>query len=143
MRQGFGIIQAIMMLLLLAGILTIALKYARLGARHTQDSYLREQTELFLQSSIQKALLDISATDRSNSCWSKGYYEYDDGRSRVYKAYIKAKQYYLYRGSDGKCSGVDIKTPESHGYILIFAEVNMTLNDRLKVRLIRWSLQRP
>ena len=143
MRQGFGIIQTIMIMLLLTGVLTIALKYATIGAKDTEDSYLREQSELFLQSSIQKALLEISATNREDDCWKDGYYEYDNGRGRIYKAYLKAEEYYLYGGVDGKCSGVNIKTAESHGYILLFAEVNMTLNNHLKIRLIRRSLQRP
>jgi len=63
MRRGFGILQALAIMLLLAGLLTIMLKYARIGVRHTAESYLREQTELFLQSSIEQALLEISDSD--------------------------------------------------------------------------------
>ncbi len=143
MHRGFGILQAIMIIVLLAGLLTIMLKYAAIGAKHTEDSYLREQTELFLQSSIEKALLDISATDRHQSCWKKGYYSYDDGRGKIYQASVVAEQYYLYGGSDGNCTGIDIQTPESHGYVRLFVEANLSVGGKLKIRLIRRSLQRP
>ena len=142
MRKAFGILQALMIMLLLSGILTIMLKYARIGAKHTSESYLREQTELFMESSIEHALLDISANDRNTSCWENGFYQYRDGE-KLYTSYIKVENYYLYKGEDGKCKGVDINSSESNGFIKIYTETNLSINGKVKIRLIRKNLQRP
>ena len=146
MRRGFGILQALAIMLLLAGLLTIMLKYARIGVRHTAESYLREQTELFLQSSIEQALLEISDTNRSEKCWMESddqNYTWDDGRGRVYRAHIEVERYYLVGGQDGECNGTSITTPESNGYVMLRIEANATQNGRPLIRLIRRSLQRP
>jgi len=150
MRKAFGILEAIAIMLLLAGLLIITIKYVKVGARATSDGYLREQTGLFMLSSIEKALLDISAWDRNehnNECWSEGSYSYDDNKGDIYKSYIKVERYFL--NDPSECNGSDkyditkIDTSESEGFVIFLVETNLTKNGATKIRLINRSLQRP
>jgi GTP-sensing pleiotropic transcriptional regulator CodY len=63
MRRGFGLIQVIFFMVILSGILSISMKYASITVKQTEDLYIKEQAELFMQSSIELALLGISSTD--------------------------------------------------------------------------------
>ena len=144
LRVAFGIVEALVIVLLVGGMLTLVLKYASIAPQHTINSYLQEQAILFLRSSIEHALLDISAYDRSGGqCWSQAHYSLDSGHGKSYHALIRAEHYYL-KGEH--CSNVpthSIDTPESHGYVLLRVEVNATLDGVPKVRIIRKTLQHP
>lgn len=146
MRRGFGIMTALAILLLVAGMLTLVLKYASLNARHTADSYLREQAELFGRSTVERALLQIADRNRSHDgCWEgNDSYRYEAGHGKIYTASVRVDKYYLYgEGCSNGVPVVDIGTPESHGYVLLEVEVNATLDGRPKVRILRRMLQRP
>jgi len=150
MRKAFGILGAIAIMLLLAGLLVITIKYMKIGVKATSEGYLREQTELFMLSSIEKALLDISDWNRSehsNECWSEGSYSYDDGKGQEYSTYIKVERYFL--NDPSECNGSDkyditkIDTSESEGFVIFLVESNLSENGTTKIRLINRSLQRP
>jgi hypothetical protein len=143
MRRGFGILQALAIMLLVAGMLTVTLRYARVSAHHTRDSYIREQAELYLDSLVERALYEISATDRGTGCWSGLDDTWDAGHGKRYAGSVRLVRYYLKRGRDGQCTGQAIATPESHGYVLLDVEVDATVDGQPVVRLIRRTLQRP
>ncbi|MBN2781833.1 MAG: hypothetical protein JXQ66_01170 [Campylobacterales bacterium] len=149
MRKGFGLWQAMMMILLVSGMLIVVLKYASISAKHVGDSYIREQAELYLNSVIEKTLLKISIRDRNESgCLS----DFNDTKSNskgsvTYNANVEVKKYYLLDGSDDAtyCASLTelIQTEESHGYVLMDVEVNATVDGKLKTRIVRRTLQRP
>ena len=150
MRKAVGLWQAIMMILLVSGMMIMVLKYASISARHVSDSYVREQAELYLNSVIEQALLDISNYDRSSgSCWSGANYSILTSRGKQYSARVNIEKYYLYKESDeilnNLCGtlGEPIQTEQSHGYVLMNIEVNATVDGDLKTRIIRRTLQRP
>lgn len=61
MRRGFGMMQVIFFMVILSGILAISLKYASISVKQTQDLYIKEQAELFMQSAIELTLLGIGS----------------------------------------------------------------------------------
>ncbi|WP_353661783.1 hypothetical protein [Hydrogenimonas sp. SS33] len=148
-RGAFGIWQALIIILIVGGMMTVALRYARLGTRHTADSYTREQAELFLQSATELALLEIEGYDRRSQgkCLDHLHILSRDGR---FAADIAVTRYYLLEGSEdlALCGplGYPVRTPESHGMVMLEAVVT-TRPDGAKtghpVRLVRRSLQRP
>ncbi len=147
MRSAFGIWQAIIIILIVGGIMAVAMRYARIGTVHTADSYIREQAELFLQSAVEIAMLQISGHDRSSGCLDHLQVMSRDGK---FVADINITHYYLMQGSGdlARCGslGYPIGTEESHGMVMM--ETVVTTNpDHPKVvhpvRLVRRSLQRP
>ena len=62
MRRGFGMMQVIFFMVILSGILAISLKYASISVKQTEDLYIKEQGELFMQSAIELSLLGIGSS---------------------------------------------------------------------------------
>jgi len=140
-----GIWQAIMMILLISGLMLVVLKYASISAKHTADSYVKEQAELYLNSVIEKALLDISNFDRSNGkCYSGDNYNEPKDRGKEFTASVKIEKYYLYNETcNNNVDYTPITTSESHGMVIMQVEVNATVDGVLTTRLLRRTLQRP
>ena len=65
-HKGFNLAMALGMILLLsaAGVLTI--KYISISAKHTADSYIKEQADIFAQSVLEATILKIQGHDRAN-----------------------------------------------------------------------------
>ncbi len=147
MRRGVGIWQAIMMILLVSGMMIVVLKYASIGARHIGDSYVREQSELYMNSVIEKTLLAISGRDRAALGCLASFDESVSKRGTLYRAHVDVTRYYLLAGSAdaGYCGALTqpIETEESHGMVMLHVEVNATLDGEPKVRLLRRTLQHP
>jgi len=151
MRHGFGLPQAILIILFVGGLVTVTMRYASLGAKHYADSYTREQAELFMQSATEGALFKISGKNRTSSseCLNEFNITSPDGR---FTAEINVTHYYLLNGLDNdkltwKCGNdrnVSIQTEESHGMIdmtVVVTSVGGKVGN--PVRLVRRSLQRP
>lgn len=145
MRRAFGLPQALMIILVISGIVTVTMKYASINAQHYADSYTREQAELFMQSATEAALLRIAAYNRSDgTCMSELNISSSDYK---FNANITIERYYLADGTS--CSNVAfqaIQTAESHGMVSmnVVVETNATNPKVLHgVRLTRRSLQRP
>ncbi len=147
MRRGVGIWQAIMMILLVSGMMIVALKYASIGAKHISDSYVREQSELYMNSVIEKTLLAISGRDRAAPGCLPSFDDTITKRGTLYSAHVDVTRYYLLAGSTdtGYCGGLTqpIETEESHGMVMLHVEVNATVDGEQKVRLLRRTLQHP
>jgi hypothetical protein len=145
MRSAFGLVQALMIILVVSGIATLTMKYASINAQHYADSYTREQAELFLQSVTEAALLRISGQNRTtNGCLRDLNITSSDQR---FTAVITIEKYYLADGTT--CGGSlsdSIQTEESHGIISmnVVVETNAS-NPKIlhPIRLQRRSLQRP
>lgn len=148
MRQGFGLVQALIVIVLISGIMAIAMKYATISVKQTSDAYAKESAELFMDSAIELTLLAISGKDRSVGCLKDVNITSPDLR---YKANINITNYYLLSGSvDCTYCGVlcsPIQTEESHGMVMleVAVETNAThpKNQDKKIFLTRRTLQRP
>lgn len=136
MRKAFGLPQALLIIIFIGSIVLIGIKYTKVGVNHYGDTYINEQAKLFLQSTKEWALLQISG----EKCWKGGSLSHNSGNI-VFNANIEVEKYYLINTSE--CSGVDteeIKTLESNGYV----KLKIAITDSLqKVKLIDRSIQRP
>lgn len=150
MRRGFGLIQALIVIVLISGIMVIAMKYARISVKQTSDIYAKESAELFMDSAVELTLLAMSGYTRSaNNCLKEVNIISPDKR---YKADINITGYYLLHSSVD-CTAyciqqcIPIQTEESHGMALleVVVETNAThpKNQGKAIRLTRRTLQRP
>jgi hypothetical protein len=138
-----GLIQAMIMMLLVSGMMILVLKYASISSKHTADSYLHEQAELYLNSSIEKALLAISAYDRSAGECYDIYSDSKSNHGKTFSVSIKMERYYLYNETCSNVNYTIITTSESHGMVIMDVEVNATIDGILTTRILRRTLQRP
>jgi len=147
MRKGFGLLQALLVIVLISGIMVIAMKYATVSVKQTKDLYIRESAELFMNSAVELSLLAIQGYDRSTGCLHEVNITSADKR---FKADVNISTYFLYQGQDGNNScdrNTSIQTEDSHGMVMleITVESNATnpKNGKTKVKLHRRTLQRP
>ena len=71
MKKAFGLISAIIVLLLIATLMVAVVKFAFISVKHTSDSYLIQRAQLFMQSSIENAIMAIEGYERSSDCLKK------------------------------------------------------------------------
>ena len=131
------------MILLVSGMMIVVMKHAAISAKHTADSYVKEQSELFLASLIEQTLFAISTYDRSGGSCLKSFDGEKTIHAKKYRAHVEVEKYYMY---DENCSNVPVQkiaTPESHGYAMLRIEVNASIDGKPVSRIIRRSLQRP
>lgn len=150
MRHGFGLVQALIVIVLISGIMAIAMKYATISVKQTSDLYAKESAELFMDSAIELTLLAISGYDRVGGCLHEVNITSADKR---FKADVNISKYFLYEGKDGNNScdrNTSIQTEESHGMVMLEATVRVNedsdANARIQgkhIRLTRRTLQRP
>ena len=154
MRRGFGLIQALMVIVLISGLMMVVMKYAKYSIKQTKDLYIRESAELFMNSAVELSLLAIQGYERNstNHCLNEINITSSDQR---FTAEVNVTDYYLLQGSNDStiCSGGsgysvhDIQTEDSHGMVMLEIEVdtnNSNPRNRGKhIRLLRRTLQRP
>lgn len=150
MRKAFGLVQALLVIVLLSGIMVIAMKYANVTIKQTSDMYARESVELFMDSAVELTLLAISGYDRqaNGNCLETVNLISPDGR---YDASVSIQNYYLLAGStDCTLCGVrcvPVGTEDSHGMVLLEMVVATNAlhpkNRDKAIRLTRRTLQRP
>ena len=145
MKKAFGLISAIIVLLLIATLMVAVVKFAFISVKHTSDSYLIQRAQLFMQSSIENAIMAIEGYERSSDCL-KNIHFIDE--NQMFEANITILRYYCYDKNDCPCGDLNksIKTDKSHGYVLMRVVVESnTSNPRVdkKIRLMTTTLQRP
>lgn len=146
LHRGFGLWQALMILLIVSGMMLLALKYARISVEHTADTYVREQLELYAGSVMEMSLLEISLRNKTNCL--KDYTPPSLTKKGVtYAANVEVVRYYLLRGVNefGSCSVPIslIESSESHGMAVLQIEATATSEGSVTHRILRRSLQRP
>lgn len=149
MRKAFGLMQALLVIVLISGILIIAMKYARVSVKQTADLYAKEAAELFLDSAVEMTLLAISGYGRSavNGCLEEARFTSADGR---FIADVNITEYFLFTGSvdAGFCDRVvQINTEDSHGMAMlelhVYTNPNAAKNQDRNISITRRTLQRP
>ena len=151
-KKAMGLMQAIMMILIVSAMMLIVLKYASISAKHIRNSFVREQSELFLTSAIEQTLLEISFYNRATNgkCLNTTTIKNVKKRGVTYSATVTIKRYYLQNGSDDltHCStlgyAIEESSSVSHGMALLEVEVNATRKDGTLIsRILRRGLQQP
>ena len=152
-KKGFGLWQAMMIILIISGLMVVVLKYSRIAAQHTADTYVREQLELYLNSAIEMTLLQISLTPKTSclvnfSSSTTPQLPPVIKKGVTYSANVEVKKYYLFEGIDefdsGSCSIEErIKTEQTHGMVLMEIEATASVDGNITSRILRRTLQRP
>jgi len=150
LKKAFGIMTALLILVLVSFLLMLVLKSASVGVKHTSNSYVKEQAELFLRSSTENAILAIEGYERNSSNKCLKHINFLDSQKR-FESNTTVLKYYCYDLS--KCPNCDIATKidteDSHGTVLLKTVVQTTSNntnarnENKQVRITRISLQRP
>jgi hypothetical protein len=144
-KKAFGLMSAIIILLLISTLLVAVVKFAFVSVKHTSDSYLIQRAQLFMQSSIENAIMAIEGYKRSSDCLSNIHFI---DENNMFEANITILRYYCYDNDDCPCEDLNksIKTDKSHGYVLMRVVVESNIsNPRVdkKIRLVTTTLQRP
>ena len=144
MRSGFGIFQALLVIVLVSGIMTIAMKYATVSVKQTKDLYIKESAELFMDSAVELTLLAIQGHDRFDGCLHDVNITSSDKR---FKADVNISKYFLYTNPWNCDRNQTIKTEDSHGFVMleVTVETNSThpKNGNKEIKITRRTLQRP
>lgn len=147
MRKGFGLLQALLVIVLISGIMVIAMKYATVSIKQTKDLYARESAELFMNSAVELSLLAIQGYDRNGTdCLKEVNITSSDKR---FQADVNISKYFLYKDYNlSNCNRVQkVETEDSHGMVMleVRVETNSThpKNKDSNITLYRRTLQRP
>jgi len=147
LRKGFGLITALIILILVAGILGAVLRMSNFNVKHKSDAYMGERARIFMRSVIENSLMAIEGYDRKthNNCLKKLHFVDEDGR---FEANVSVIRYYCYDLSDcPNCSVAEkIDTDKSHGNVVLKVVVESNRSNKRNsgfIRLERITLQRP
>lgn len=149
MKKAFGLPQAIMIMLFIATVVVIGMKYSQVAVNHYSDTYIKEQAQLFMQNAKEWALYQISGHTRTANCWSNGTVNRNTLLSITdhvnFTATVTVESYYLLAGTAdfavcGATLREEIFTPQSHGMVKLHIVVTDSLG---QVRLESRSIQRP
>ncbi len=147
MRKGFGIITALIILILVAVVLSSVIRMSEFNVKHKSDAYMGERARIFMQSAIENTLMAIEGYDRKshNNCLKKLHFVDEDGR---FEANVTVLRYYCYDLNDcPNCSVAEkIDTDKSHGNVVLKVVVESNRSNPRNsgyTRLERITLQRP
>ncbi len=146
MRRGFNMLMAIFMLLLLAGLSVVTLKFVRIHAKQYVDSYNKEQAQLFMQSVVEATLMRIHGYRRNGDCLRTISFLSPDQR---FEANVTIEKYYVFDKSANNMQNCpiaqEITTPQSNGYVLMSVVVSSTDDAKIgrPIRMTKRTLQRP
>jgi hypothetical protein len=148
MRKGFGLIMAIAFIVLVATIGALALSFSTQTSKQTGDVYLKAQAELLAMSSVEYALLAISAHDivATDNCINSITLRYNDMFTvNMVMQYI-GNGLPLPAGANPGCNILanNIATADSHATVLIDTIVQS--NDGVgteRITIHRRTLQKP
>jgi len=146
LKKAFGIMSALLILVLVSFLLMLVLKVASISSKHVGDTYLKSQAILFMQSSIENSILAIEGYERnsSNKCLKHINFISSDGK---FESNTTVLRYYCYDMNKCPCpNAVKIDTPQSHGNVVLYTIVNTTNSDRnkgYKIRIEKVTIQKP
>lgn len=145
MRSGFSLLTALLFLILIATISTLALTLSTQSAKQTTDIYLKNQAELLLRSGTEFAMLAISGHNYNINCLDQVNMTYNDTFD------INVSIMYIGNGLDACLNKLanDINTSDSNRTVIIDTVVStqqyLTDNGTIpeKIRLHRRTIQKP
>ncbi len=89
-RGGFAMILAVIVMVLVAGIMTLALTLTTETTKRTSDVYLYEQAQLLAKSAVELTLLDIA----KNRCVDSFEPSFDDDIDSMFDVNVKVSYVY-------------------------------------------------
>lgn len=145
MKKGFGLITAIIFIVLIATVATMSLSLSSQTAKQTGDIFVREQAELLIYGAAEYAILSMQYTDYDATCLTKIDATYPDATNPLFN--ITTKIYYFNNpkacGEGDKISKDELPEKLAHmGFIDITVETNSKFVPE-KIRLHKSLLQNP
>ncbi len=128
-KNGFAMIMAITVIVIMATIMAISLSMTAVTAKRTTNTFLYEQAVLLSKSATEFALLKISQSDPceiTSINMKKDPFD-DDDDNGIFDINITMK--YVYKGSvcsDSSNQYIDIQTDEQNGSVLLDVTVSVT-----------------
>lgn len=139
-------------MLFIATIAIMGIKYSKIAVNHYQDTYIKEQAQLFIQNAKEWALFQISGHLRNSNCWGGGSIKRNDLIPSAkkppidFEATVQVETYFLLQGTTDltTCAslGTSIQSPQSHGMVQLFITVK-SINAKQNIVLKNRSIQRP
>ena len=147
MKRGFGLITALIILVLIGGILGVVVRLSNFNVKHKTDAYMGERARIFMQSVIENSLMAIEGYNRiaHNNCLKKLHFVDEDSR---FEANVTVLRYYCYdvNKTCPNCSiATEIDTDKSHGNVVLKVVVESNRSNKRNsgyIKLERVTLQR-
>ncbi|WP_024955394.1 hypothetical protein [Sulfurospirillum arcachonense] len=148
MRKGFSLLTAIVFLILVATISTLALVLSTQSAKQTTDIFLKAQAELLLRSGTEYAMLAMSGTNYNVTCLNNVNIRYPVADGNYTHDINISIQYLLTNNPGGVCNvfngAPNIDTNESNRTVIIDTVVQTNPNLTTEpIRMHRRTIQKP
>jgi len=146
MRKGFGLITAIIILVVISTLMTLMMTLSSSSVKQTTDLYFKEQAELLARSSVEYALLAISGHENNVSCIENINITYNTTHD------VNLSLYYIYDDAPLPvcgaghvlASGIDTKTSNLTTMIDVRVSVNpATTGITEPIVIHRRTIQKP
>lgn len=143
MRKGFGLITAIIILVVVSVLMTLMISLSATSVKQTSDLYFKEQAELLARSAVEYGLLAISGHENNVSCIENVNITYLD----TYEANLT--MYYIYKGAPATCNNIlapNITTNESNITTMIdvrVAVIQSVAGNSEPIVIQRRTIQKP
>ncbi len=105
MRRGFGLITAIIVLVVVSTLMTLMMSLSSNSVKQTTDIYFKEQAELLARSAVEFGLLAISGHDNNSSCIENINITYPDASVPTHD--INLSFYYIFDSTIPATCGAD------------------------------------
>ena len=143
-RKGFGLITAIIMMMIVAILMSLMIGLSSSTIKQTSNLFIKEQARLHLRSATELALLAISGHNNSVDCIENMSIDFNNNS---YQANIN--MWYIGRGIPAGCHHIlenNISTDDSNYTVVmdITVEANQTkLGLTEPIKLYRRTIQKP
>jgi len=94
MRKGFGLITAIIVLVVVSTLMTLMISLSTTSVKQTTDLYFKEEAELLARSAVEFGLLAISGHENNSSCVEHINISYPSSAYPTHEANLTL--YYIY-----------------------------------------------
>ncbi len=94
MRRGFGLITAIIILVVVSTLMTLMISLSATSVKQTTDIFYKEQAELLARSAVEYGLLAISGHENNVSCVENINITYPDASTPTHEANLT--MYYIF-----------------------------------------------
>ncbi len=131
MRRGFGLITAIIILVVVSTLMTLMISLSATSVKQTSDIFFKEQADLLARSAVEYALLAISGHENNVSCVENINITYPNASTPTHE--MNLTMYYIFDKAATpvvNCSGnhilaTDIDTNKSNLTVMIDVAVSV------------------
>ena len=148
MRKGFGLITAIIILVIVSTLMTLMISLSATSVKQTSDMFFKEQAELLARSAAEFGLLAISGHENNLTCIQNINITYPDSVNPTHEANLTL--YYIYdKRPTPVCSNIlanNIDTNKSNLTTMIdvrVAVIQSVVGNTEPIVMHRRTLQKP